>query len=57
MTQVHCGLWMASIGHKQIFFLEKPYGTARPRKDYFHFISLVIKKKYFILLFKFFVQI
>ena len=38
-------LWaLASIGHEQhFFFLEKPYGTARPRKYYFRFILLLLK--------------
>ena len=38
------GLWaMASIGHERFFFKEIPYGTARPRKNYFRFISHFIK--------------
>ena len=39
-------LWaLASIGHEQhfFFFLEKPYGTARPRKYYFRFILVLLK--------------
>ena len=38
-------LWaLASIGHEQLFFfLEKPYGTARPKKYYFRFILLLLK--------------
>ena len=50
-------LWaLASIGHEQhfFFFLEKPYGTARPRKYYFPFILLLLKN-YFTLLSIFFV--
>ena len=43
---------MALIGHEQIFFKEKPYGTARPSKVYFRFILLLLKQ-YFILLFTF----
>ena len=56
MGQYPSALWaLASIGHEQhFFFLEKPYGTARPRKYYFRFILLLLKN-YFTLLSIFFV--